>query len=344
MPRRPRAFSLVELLVVIAIVALLISVLLPALGAARRAARQSVDLSKARQLGAASAGYAAVHEDRLFSFSWRKGYSNSIYADLNAYAQTDDLAAATAQMYEILRRLGDRHDMALPPALIAHIRYSHLVLHDYLDQRLPDRSAISVADRHRLLWMSDPKAFDAGAFQPSPANPPSENSKRWLYSASFMITTAAFDGAVGQDPASIARRIHQSGSPHHNVYTVPAGVAVGRIRVSDALYPSQKVHMHDELSRHDRRTLYFGYPEARATLLLMDGSGGTRRTGDCNPGWQANQPTQAAPTQYTYVPAAWEPPTNIGAPSEAITAGYYRWCRGFNRGIDFNGQEINTGQ
>jgi hypothetical protein len=46
---------------------------------------------------------------------------------------------------------------------------------------------------------------------------------------------------------------------------------------------------------------------------------------------------------YSYQPDTWEPATESGAVSDPITAGYYRWTRGFNMGVDFDGQEINTG-
>lgn len=58
-----RAFTLVELLIVVAIIALLLAILLPSLGGAREQARQAVCLSSARQLHVANTNYSVAEND-----------------------------------------------------------------------------------------------------------------------------------------------------------------------------------------------------------------------------------------------------------------------------------------
>ena len=65
MQREIRAFTLVELLVVVSIISVLMSVLLPALSAAREAGRTAVCLSNARQLMIASTTFAHDHRQHL---------------------------------------------------------------------------------------------------------------------------------------------------------------------------------------------------------------------------------------------------------------------------------------
>lgn len=60
-----RAFSLVELLVVIAVIAVLIGLLLPAVAKARRAAQQTAVLAQLHQIGIAMASYQTDFQGRL---------------------------------------------------------------------------------------------------------------------------------------------------------------------------------------------------------------------------------------------------------------------------------------
>ncbi|MEL7237417.1 MAG: prepilin-type N-terminal cleavage/methylation domain-containing protein [Planctomycetota bacterium] len=73
--RRKRAFTLVELLVVIGIIALLISILLPTLASARKAARRTVCLSNLRQLHNSYLFYANDFKGQVplgYVYGWKQ--------------------------------------------------------------------------------------------------------------------------------------------------------------------------------------------------------------------------------------------------------------------------------
>ncbi|MHC4992683.1 MAG: type II secretion system protein [Planctomycetota bacterium] len=67
--RRPRGFTIVELLVVVSIIALLIGILLPAIGKARDQAQLTKSQANLRQLGQAGQTYAAEWNDRQFTLT-----------------------------------------------------------------------------------------------------------------------------------------------------------------------------------------------------------------------------------------------------------------------------------
>ncbi|MCC6661597.1 MAG: prepilin-type N-terminal cleavage/methylation domain-containing protein [Phycisphaerales bacterium] len=328
-------FTLIELLVVIAIIALLIGILLPALGEARRTGRLGVCLANMKQIGTATHSYAADYQDRIFAFTWKKGMALSKWPELNN--ATTDLVAAANQAVDIFRRRADREDIPQILGWIPHVYYTHLVIQDYLASRLPEKLVACPEDRVRLLWQTDPKAFDLGMLQPCPSGVPGDpNQKRWPYSSSYDTTTSAYDRGKRPD------RITQAGV--HNGYFVPNSANLGNTKLGDVQFPADKVHMHDRYQRHTGKTqIYFGYPQAKVPLLMHDSSVNIFSTDDCNKGWVPTAPTSGAPTTYTYQPDVWEAPTLNGQPGQTVT-GYYRWSRGFLRGIDFNGTEVYTGQ
>jgi len=75
---RPRAFTLIEVLVVIAVIAVLIGVLLPALGSARAAARSVKCLSNIKQLETAHTLYMNANKDLFVDADLAHGHANSL--------------------------------------------------------------------------------------------------------------------------------------------------------------------------------------------------------------------------------------------------------------------------
>jgi prepilin-type N-terminal cleavage/methylation domain-containing protein len=68
-PMKRRAFTIIELLVVISIIALLIGILLPAISKARESAKLTESLTNLKNMGAAHQNYAAQWNDRQFTIA-----------------------------------------------------------------------------------------------------------------------------------------------------------------------------------------------------------------------------------------------------------------------------------
>lgn len=332
--RRRHAFTLIELLVVIGIIALLVSVLLPALAGARKAGRRTVCSSNLRQFAISQASYAAEHRERIATFSWQPGGKYSEFADLNPPSFFGDSGrgnadgdAAACQATDIARRLTGRQDLVRPSLWSPFGFYNHLVLNDYLAQRLPEPGMVCPEDRVRVQWQRDL------ATDPEQAAPAGSPLWRRAYSSSYQLIPAAYSA----DSGALGGLTTTRPGPTHELLW-PGEQPLGRRMFSEVAFPSQKVMMMDWIGRHSPKPSFYAYADIRQPVLFFDSSVREIETGKANLGADPDKWFLRTPMDVMYTPNAevGDPPTRSGAPQEAIPAGYQWTWKGL-KGVDVGG-------
>lgn len=328
-----------EVLVLVAMLAILGMLTLVALGDGRRAARLGQCQANLRFYGAMTASYGADSSDLAWGFSWTIGQTGNPFG----HAATT-LQAHSDQAVTIMNNRGP-FSMAPITGWIPNVLFSHLPLHDYTASLLPAIEAVCPSDVHPFRWNRDPLRFRDGGFTPRPYSGswPSNNDLRWAFYSTYTPGIAHFDRAA--DPS---KRLKYG--PAYNSFFIPSGADIGQTRLTDVVYPSSKVLMHESHSfHHGTRQAYHDYPEARINLVMQDGSVANRSTSDANGGWDPHNPTApSSNVQYTYAWSAsaamrWYPGPLNGTLSDNVN-GYYRWTRGGLAGRDFDGPPARTGQ
>jgi prepilin-type N-terminal cleavage/methylation domain-containing protein len=337
-------FTLIELLVVIAIIALLVAILLPALGEAKKSAKLALNFANLKQFGTASQSYAAEFKEAQYSFTWRRGinYGPRPGAAPVAYTSTDDVQAAAQQAVDTIRRRAQPEWPQFPmqDAWIPHVFYTHLVLMDYLQARLPEPMIRSPFDRLRAQW--------AEALYDNPANPASVIARfnlpreRWPYSSSYETVPASYTpNRWTSDGGSLQNAGGQYGLYQYN----PGGqlrYRLGFRKLSEVAFPAAKVLLHESVMRHlGKKELYFTHPQAVVTIVAFDASVRTLAVRDCNQGGHQTASGAGIRAPITYVqngaPEVSLPPWTIGTPLSQPAR--FRWTVGGLSGIDFGQTE-----
>jgi prepilin-type N-terminal cleavage/methylation domain-containing protein len=332
------AFTLIELLVVIAIVALLVSILLPALSGARKNARTALCQGRLQQYGVATNNYATDYQNKIWSFSWQRPAPGrprfqTQYGDL--FSPTTDLQAAHYQAVDIIRRrgLGNTQNFPTQGAWIPHVLYSHLVLLDYLQARLPEPLVRCPDDSFRGRWA---ESLVNGSWQQTQAQFNLPNS-RWPYSSSYQVSPYSY--ALDRNPTGAAG-LQNAGSD--GFYTVPtnAQYPLGTRKINEVAFPSMKMQVMEDQSRHwGKVNVFYTHNLARIQTLQFDGSIRNVQGPDMNPGYYpVGNPANytVANITFTYDAVLGDPPWPGGG--STLRNAKIRWTAGGLKGVDVGGK------
>ena len=352
MNMRARGFALTELVFGAGVAGALLAVGLVAMDSSRSQASVRSDVSNLRLIAQASAIYAADHQDRLFTFSWKPGEVPdtpnaelaTACANLNPSAATSALRAASIQQLDLVTRAVDSVHLQpgahhVSQAHIPYPLYSHLPLQFYMGETFPSEVFISRKDAARNFWMSD---LDGYLDDPvgNKYRPPSTATSfvslwRWAFSSSYAVGVSHYSPDFG--PPRTAARMSNSSQ-----YTTPDQPGLlGRRSVNEVAHPSLKVMMYDQYDRYTGDGHYALLNEARPTMNFYDGHAARLATNEADYGFNPNDPARGAddPDQpvaiYFYQPISWwDPP---GSERTAVAARFDQTRDGL-QGVDYPAQ------
>ena len=343
-------FTLLETVAVLAIGSLLVGVMAPAVKMSRSQARGAGSAANLMFIGQGSAMYAQDNAGRLFSYTWAgptpwQGATFFDMPDGKTRSAFSELEAASWQSTAILMRrtgrlFGDDRIQNFAGRW-AHLRYSHLVLMDYMGSTFPSAVFADPMDNNLLGWQGNPADISSENQIPyapgSVVDPGYDTSgwsivgirQRWAFGSSYQRALSAWNrDGLGDSPTLFP----VSSTPHLIGGDTSLPLHEGRF-FSEIAFPSSKVHFFEEFDRRQAGSPYFAYDHARPNKLMFDGSINDRPSGEARPSWNAAIGKQE--WRQTYVPLHTFPLPLGGLGDLTLLSQRYRWTLGGLKGIDY---------
>ncbi len=342
-------FTLLETAAVLAIGSLLVGVMAPAVKMSRSQARGVGSAANLLFIGQGSAMYAQDNGGRLFTYTWAGPLPGRpptffLMPDGKTRSAFTDQEAASWQNTEILMRrtgrlFGDDRVQNFAGRW-PHLRYSHLVLMDYLGSTFPSALFVDPMDKNLLGWQGNPADISSDNHIPyapgSVVDPGYDTSgwsivgirQRWAFGSSYQRTTSAWN----QDGVDWAPMSPVPLTPHLILGSAYVPLHEGRF-FSEIAFPSSKVHFFEEFDREQAGSPYFAYDHARPTKLMFDGSLNDSPSGEARPSW--NPAIVKQEWRQTYVPLHTFPLPQGGFGDPTLLSQRYRWTMGGLKGIDY---------
>jgi prepilin-type N-terminal cleavage/methylation domain-containing protein len=326
-----RGFTLIELVATLAVVGVLIAATVVAAQRNRAAGWTAGSLSNLRELGAAYASYAAVHQDRFATFSWRAGQSNSTFPDLQT--ATTDAQAASNQAIDIARRRTGSGIWSFEQSWFPSPDANHLVLADFLGTSALMTMAVSPSDSvRRCLQLQLLRNEDFGVCFVPPESFPFRASRLSLYS-SYVLPAAFYSpDAAARVGDTVISTISPSVLDYQQLF-VPQNTPLGRRLVTDIRFPSRKVQLAERSDDTSNPRRFMLHTDASVPMLFADGAAFVRRSGLANPGINPNSGQFAL---IRYAPRPRDPATISGQAFDTLQ-GRFLWTSMGLRGVDFDG-------
>ncbi|MFK7760239.1 MAG: type II secretion system protein [Phycisphaerales bacterium] len=350
--RSSKAFTLIELVSVLAVCASVTAVLAPSMKGMRSQMRGVTSEGNLSTIGQAGAMYALDNNNRIFSYSWVAGEKYPNLFNGNFRVADSDFEAITWQAQNILQRATGRirgvGRIITPSSRLMSRAYSHLPLADYLGGNVSDPLWADPADSNLLHWQQNPLDFDEGNSFPYGNGLPDQagyddngnwpnrsNVQLWPFSSSYQTVPHSWQQDFGNQYIPI------TDTPHLFSFTTTPPLnptpQLGNRRYNEVRFPSAKVHMYEEFDREQAGSPYFSYDHAQSAKLMFDGSINTAMSGLAQ--------SSVSPADYingdkfvweqTYVPLDTFPLPLGGLGDQTLLNQRFRWTLGGLQGIDY---------